>query len=94
MDPIVLTSLTVSLIAISVIFTVLIILIFTIKLLVYVLPYQEPPATKSSAQASPQHSSASTNTVTPDIISAITAVMATHLGKSPQEFYISQISPK
>ena len=93
MDPIVLTSLTVSLIAILVIFTVLIILIFTIKLLVYVLPYQEPPATKSSAQASPQHSSAST-TVTPDIISAITAVMATHLGKSPQEFHISQISPK
>lgn len=93
MDPIVLTSLTVSLIAISVIFTVLIILIFTIKLLVYLLPYQEPPATKSSAQAQPQHSSASTR-VTPDIISAITAVMATHLGKSPQEFYITQISPK
>ena len=94
MDPIVLTSLTVSLIAISVIFTVLIILIFTIKLLVYLLPYQEePPATKSSAQAPPQHSSAST-TVTPDIISAITSVMATHLGKSPQEFYITQISPK
>ena len=92
MDPIVFTSLTVSLIAISVIFTVLIILIFTIKLLVYVLPYQEPPVTKSSAYLSPQHSSA--NTVSPDIISAITAVMATHLGKSPQEFYITQISPK
>ena len=93
MDPIVLTSLTVSLIAISVIFTVLIILIFTIKLLVYLLHYQETPATKSSAQAPPQNSSAST-TVTPDIISAITSVMATHLGKSPQEFYITQISPK
>ena len=92
MDPIVLTSLTVSLIAISVIFTVLIILIFTIKLLVYVLPHQEPPATKSSAHATPQHSSESS--VTPDIISAITAVMATHLGKSPQEFHITQISPK
>ena len=92
MDPIVLTSLTVSLIAISVIFTVLIILIFTIKLLVYVLPYQEPPVTKSSAHVSPQHSSAST--VTPDIISAITAVMATHMGKSPQEFHITQITPK
>ena len=93
MDPIVLTSLTVSLIAILVIFTVLIILIFTIKLLVYLLPYQEPPATKSSAHASHKHSSPST-TITPDIISAITAVMATHLGKSPQEFHISQISPK
>ena len=92
MAPIVLTSLTVSLIAISVIFTVLIILIFTIKLLVYVLPYQEPPVTKSSAHLSPQRSSAST--VTPDIISAITAVMATHLGQSPQEFHITQITPK
>jgi Na+-transporting methylmalonyl-CoA/oxaloacetate decarboxylase gamma subunit len=91
MDPIVLTSLTVSLIAISVIFTVLVILIFTIKLLVYLLPYQEPPAKKSSPHASPAHSSVS---VTPDIISAITAVMATHLGKSPQEFHITQISPK
>ena len=93
MDPIVLTSLTVSLIAISVIFTVLIILIFTIKLLVYLLPYQKPPVTKPSAHVPPQLSSAST-TVTPDIISAITAVMATHLGKSPHEFHITQISPK
>ena len=93
MDSIVLTSLTVSLIAISVIFTVLIILIFTIKLLVYVLPYQEPPVSKSTAHVSPQHSSVNA-TITPDIISAITAVMATHLGKSPQEFYITQISPK
>jgi len=92
MDPIILTSLTVSLIAISVIFTVLIILIFTIKLLVYVLPYQNPPVTKPSAHVPPQLSSAST--VTPDIISAITAVMATHLGKSPHEFHITQISPK
>jgi hypothetical protein len=91
MDPIVLTSLTVSLIAISVIFTVLIILIFTIKLLVYLLPYQKPAVSKATVPISPQHSSAS---VTPDIISAITAVMASHLGKSPQEFHLTQISRK
>jgi|TARA_Y100000780_G_scaffold142643_1_gene128825 Na+-transporting methylmalonyl-CoA/oxaloacetate decarboxylase gamma subunit len=92
MDSIVITSLTVSLIAISVIFTVLVVLICTIKLLVYLLPYQEPPLSKSTTHASPQLSA--TNTVTPDIISAITAVMATHLGKSPQEFHITQINPK
>ena len=92
MDSIVITSLTVSLIAISVIFTVLVVLIYTIKLLVYLLPYQEPPLSKSTTHASPQLSA--TNTVTPDIISAITAVMATHLGKSPHEFHITQINPK
>jgi len=36
----------------------------------------------------------SPSSVSPDIISAITAVMATHLGKSPQEFHINQINPK
>ena len=87
MDPIVITSLTVSLIAISVIFTVLIILIYTIKLLVNLIPYEESPASKSAPKNS-------VHAVTPDIISAITAVMATHLGKSPQQFHITQIIPK
>ena len=88
MDPIVITSLTVSLIAIMVIFTVLVVLIYTIKLLVRLIPYKEPPATaRANAQTS-------TNAVTPDIISAITAAIATHLRKSPQEFYITQINQK
>tara|TARA_B100000953_G_scaffold84844_1_gene69268 strand:+ start:67 stop:342 length:276 start_codon:yes stop_codon:yes gene_type:complete len=91
MDPIVTTSLTVSLIAISVIFTVLVVLIYTIKLLVHLLPYEELPASKPTRPTS-QNSSA--NTVTPDVISVITAVMATHLRKSPQEFHITQIHPK
>jgi len=91
MDPIVTTSLTVSLIAISVIFTVLVVLIYTIKLLVHLLPYEELPASKPT-RATSQNSSA--NTVTPDVISVITAVMATHLKKSPQEFHITQIHPK
>ena len=91
MDPIVLTSLTVSLIAISVIFTVLVILIYTIKLLVRFIPYEEPPAQKITSAALPK---ISPSNVSPDIISAITAVMVTHLGKSPQEFHITQISPK
>ena len=91
MDPIVTTSLTVSLIAISVIFTVLIILIYTIKLLVHLMPYEELPAAISAAKTKSQTSA---NAVTPDIISAITAVIATHLGKSPEEFHITQINPK
>ena len=88
MDPIVITSLTVSLIAIMVIFTVLVVLIYTIKLLVRLIPYEAPPIT---ARAKPKTSK---NIVTPDIISAITAAMATHLRKPPQEFYITQIHPK
>ena len=91
MDPIIITSLTVSLIAILVIFTVLVILIYTIKLLVRLMPYEEPPVSIAGARAKPPTSE---NTITPDIISAITAVMATHLRKPPQEFHITQISPK
>ena len=88
MSPIVITSLTVSLIAILVIFTVLVVLIYTIKLLVRLIPYEAPPAVARAKLKT------STNTVTPDIISAITAAMATHLRKSPQEFHITQIHLK
>ena len=90
MDSIVITALTVSLIAISVIFTVLIVLIYTIKLLVRLIPYEEPPAQKIT----PAVPKTSPPSVSPDIISAITSVMATHLEKSPQEFHITQINPK
>ena len=38
------TPLTISVIAMLVIFTVLIILIYTIKVMVYLAPYEEPPA--------------------------------------------------
>ena len=92
MDPIVTTSLTVSLIAISVIFTVLVILIYTIKLLVRLIPYEDPLATKPNARTASQVSAA--NAVTSEVISAITAVMAIHLKKSPKEFHITQINPK
>ena len=91
MDSVVFTSLIVSCIAISVIFIVLIILIYTIKLLVNLIPYEEFPASKSAARTTTKNSA---HAVTPDIISAITAVMATHLEKSPQQFHITQIIPK
>jgi len=82
---------TVSLIAVSVIFTVLVVLIYTIKLLVRLIPYEEPPEQKKTPTAL---SKSSPSSISPDIISAITAVIATHLGKSPQEFHITQINPK
>ena len=91
MDSIVLTSLVVSCIAISVIFTVLVILIYTIKLLVYLMPYETPSTPKVAYTAL---SKTPTSSVSPDIISVITAVMAIHLGKSPEEFQITQITQK
>ena len=92
MDPTLLTSLIVSCIAISVIFIVLMILIYTIKVLVHLVPYEEPPASKITTNPRPQ--TAITSATPPSIIAAITAAMAAHLGKSPQEFYITQINPK
>ncbi len=91
MDSIILASLVVSCIAISVIFTVLVILIYTIKLLVNLIPYEKSPAPNITTAAL---SKTSPSSISPDIISAITTVMATHLGKSPQEFQITQITQK
>ena len=92
MDSTLLTSLVVSCIAISVIFIVLVILIYTIKLLVHLIPYEELPASKSTAKVLSQTTSASSTT--PAIVAAITAAMAAHLGKSPETFHITQINPK
>ena len=74
----------VSILAISVIFTVLIILIFTIKILVKLMPYQTPPATaprKTAGITSGQD----------DQVAAITATLAAHMGKRPDEFRIVNI---
>ena len=92
MDPTLLTSLVVSCIAISVIIIVLMILIYTIKVLVHLVPYEEPPASKITTNPRPQ--TAVISATSPSIIAAITAAMAVHLGKSPQEFHITQINPK
>ena len=63
----------------------------TIKFLVRLIPYEEPPASKTTAKALSQTASVS---ATPAIVAAITAAMAAHLGKSPQELHITQINPK
>ena len=77
----------VSILAMSVIFTVLVILIFTIKALVKLIPYQVPaaPARKGSASSPPGQD---------DQVAAITASLAAHMGKRPDEFRIANIQSR
>jgi Na+-transporting methylmalonyl-CoA/oxaloacetate decarboxylase gamma subunit len=75
----------VSILSISVIFTVLTILIFTIKLLVKLIPYQAPP-TKPARRQSPSSNDQD------DHVAVITATLSMHMGKSPDEFRIVNIS--
>lgn len=81
------SSITVSLIALSVIFLVLVILIYTIKVLVHFLPYEEPPA--SSGSPSPAAGGSNED----ELVATITATMAAHLNRTPQEFHIVNIRP-
>ena len=80
----------VSILAMAVIFTVLTILIFTIKALVKLIPYKAPhpapPARKvTSSVATPEQD---------DQIAAITASLAAHMGKRPEEFRIVNIQSR
>ena len=83
-------AVSVSLLAMSVIFTVLTILIFTIKVLVKLTPYEAPPvppARKASA-ISPSGQEQD------DQVAAITASLAAHMGKRPDEFRIVNIQSR
>ena len=92
MDTIALTTpLTISVIAMSVIFVVLIILIYTIKAMVYLAPYEEPAPTET--RTNPTAAPVGGSQVSPEIVTAITAALGTHLGKSPGEFQVTQINP-
>ena len=75
----------VSILAMSVIFIVLIVLIFTIRTLVKLMPYQTPPtiipARKTVGATSEQD----------DQVAAITATLATHMRKRTDEFRIVNI---
>jgi sodium pump decarboxylase gamma subunit len=79
------SAVSVSILAMSVIFTVLIILIFTIKLLVKLIPYEAPPAppAKKVSSSSPPGQD--------DQVAAITASLAAHMGKRPDEFRVVNI---
>ena len=76
----------VSILSILVIFTVLTVLIFTIKLLVKVIPYEVPPA------PAPRCQSALVNKEQDTHVAVITATLAMHLKKSPEDFQVSNIS--
>ena len=78
----------VSILAMSVIFTVLVILIFTIKALVKLLPYQVPAA------APARKGSASSPSGQDDQVAAITASLATHIGKRPDQFRVVNIQSR
>jgi sodium pump decarboxylase gamma subunit len=74
----------VSILAVSVIFTVLVILIFTIQALVKLMPYKAPPP------GPPRHKIAASGDQD-DHVAAITATLAMHMGKSPNDFRIVNI---
>ncbi len=80
-----LATINVAALAITVIFTVLVILIFTIQVLVKLIPYETPPPSR--------HQTASTaGGDQDDHVAAITATLAMHMGKSLDEFRIVNIS--
>jgi Na+-transporting methylmalonyl-CoA/oxaloacetate decarboxylase gamma subunit len=76
----------VSILAMSVIFTVLVILIFTIKALVKLIPYEAPPPARKVSSSSPPGQD--------DQVAAITATLAAHMGKRPDEFRIINIQSR
>ena len=75
----------VSALSMAVIFTVLVILIFTIQALVKLMPYKAPPRRQAAASASGDQD---------DHVAAITATLAMHMGKSPNDFRIVNISQR
>ena len=87
MNDAIITAFTVSGIAISVIFLVLTILIFTIKLLVRLLPYEEPPK-KPAPKVQTQQ------TEVDEDIAIITSAMTSHLSRLPGKFQIINIQSR
>ena len=79
----------VSALSMAVIFTVLVILIFTIQALVKLMPYKAPPPSPPRRQAA-----ASASGDQDDHVAAITATLAMHMGKSPNDFRIVNISQR
>ncbi|MBC8287527.1 MAG: OadG family protein [Nitrospinae bacterium] len=84
-----LAAVNVSILAMAVIFTVLTVLIFTIQGLVKLIPYQAPPPAPSRRQTASSAGDDQDNHA-----AVITAVLAMHMGKSPNEFRIVNISQR
>lgn len=83
-------SVQVSFLAMGVIFLVLGILIGVIKVMVHFLPHTTQPASPTKAKAP---AAASGSSQDEDHIAAIHAALAHHLGKSPQDIRITNITP-
>jgi sodium pump decarboxylase gamma subunit len=83
-------SIQVSILSMSVIFLVLGVLIGVIKVMVHFLPYTAPAPAPQKTQAPKAASSGSSQDE--DHIAAIHAALAHHLGKSPQDIHIANIT--
>ena len=81
------TENTVSALALSVIFLVLIILIGLIKVMVYLVPYKEDPSPPETGAPSTH------NIPAEELTAAVHAALAAHLGKSPNEIQIGSVRP-
>ena len=86
METSVLAAVNVSALAMGVIFVVLTSLIFTIQALVKLMPYEEPSANQERQRAS-SHTAPGQD----DEVAAITATLAAHIGKRPDELRILNI---
>ena len=86
METSVLAAVNVSALAMGVIFVVLTLLIFTIQALVKLTPYEEPSANPEKKRAS-----SPTAPGQDDEVAAITATLAAHMGKRPEEIRILNI---
>lgn len=84
-------SIQVSILAMGVIFLVLGVLIWVIQILVRFLPYAAPPAPAPKASNS---AAASVSSQNEDHFAAIHAALAHHLGKSPQDIQIVNITSR
>jgi len=84
-------SMQVSLLAMGVIFLVLGILIVVIRVMVHFLPYKAPPAPAPKAAKTP--AAASGYSQDEDHMVAIHAALAHHIGKSPQDIHIANVTP-
>ena len=90
MNDTLITSITVSGIAITVIFLVLTILIFSIKLLVHLLPYEAPPPAKPARKVQPTAPPSDAD----EDIAVITSAMTSHLSRTPGNLQIVNIQSR
>ncbi|NIQ00338.1 MAG: hypothetical protein GWM98_07815 [Nitrospinaceae bacterium] len=85
----ILQSVQVSILALGIIFLVLGILIWVIRVMVHFLPYEEAAPAPSKTSPAPAGGASSDQE---EVVAAIQVALAHHLGKNPQEVHIVNIS--